>query len=98
MNGASEARGARMTEQVAVQRGSTFTVEVPVSQTIDQIREEARTQYGRDVHIRAKIGPFRQDGDRLRCPLKAIDDPCLLGSIARWPRQLGTYVLIGYFK
>lgn len=79
---------------------SGFAVEVHKDTSIDEIRAQARERFGREIHIRAKIGPteISEDGTSLTCSMEAVDDRCLSGAFKQWPQQKDHFLLVGHFK
>jgi|GEM_PF-2151066 len=87
-----------MVAEQEIKAGTHFTVEVPPTNTIEEIRQMAKAKYGREIHIRMKIGPVTHSGTEIGCPMEAVDDKFITGSINRWPKNAGHYLLVGYFK
>jgi hypothetical protein len=79
---------------------TTFAVETHKDASIDVIRAEAKEKFGREIHIRAKIGPteISEDGSSLTCPIEAVDDGCLSGAFNQWPQNKDHVLLVGHFK
>lgn len=78
--------------------GTQFICEIPDDNAIAQKRIEARETFGRDIHIKFKIGPAVQDGSRTTWPIEAVDDPFLMGSFNRVPLNPDQILIVGHFK
>lgn len=79
--------------------GFTFQVMAPGDHPIQQLRDDAKAEYGLDIHIRLKAGPtvVKEDGKSLGCPIEAIDDDFLEGQFQFPIPAPGNCIYIGYF-
>ncbi len=74
--------------------GTSFTREVPADTSIDAVRAESLALFGREIHIKWKIGPWNEN----TLPIAAVDDPYFEGTVRSFPHQPGHYLIHGYFK
>ena len=78
--------------------GEDFAFEVPQDTDLNAWRTKAAKTFGRQMHIRAMIGPVEHRPDGMSIPIKAVDDPFLVGNVNRWPQRPGHLALIGRWK
>lgn len=78
--------------------GQDFAFEIPQDVDLKSWRSKASETFGRQMHIRARIGPVEQTPNGINIPIEAVDDRVLRGRVNRWPQRSGHIALVGYWK
>jgi hypothetical protein len=57
--------------------GTIFTSKVPANATADELRQQLFQQYGREVYLKAKLGPWEFGDTGPSCPIEPVDDEAI---------------------
>lgn len=89
-----------MSETPEISSGQNFKLHAPATLTIDEIREQARQQHKREIHIKHRLGPttYAEDGTAIDCPIEVVDDQVLQGGFQVAFPSPGYVLYFGYFK